>query len=77
MTRVSLYIYFMTKAMPAIFVWFLVYVFKHMLFMTVFHTYGSMEIIKKSNLALVNQRKAKWVSEKGAGSFSVHSLAAG
>jgi hypothetical protein len=77
MTCVSLYVYLITKAMPAIFVWFLVYVFKHVLFMTVFHIYGSMEIIKNANLALGNQGKAKRISEKGAGSFSVHSLAAG
>jgi len=44
--NVTLYIYFMTKAMPANFVWFRVYVFNCMFYMTVSHIYGLLEIIK-------------------------------
>ena len=39
----------MTKAMPAIFVWFWVYVCKCMFDMTVFHICGSVKIIKNEN----------------------------
>ena len=46
MTHITLYIYFMTKAIFAISVWFRVYVLKHMFYMTVFCIYGSMEKIK-------------------------------
>jgi hypothetical protein len=43
--HVTFYTYFMAK--PASFARFLAYVFKCMFYMTVFHIYGSMEIIKK------------------------------